>query len=53
MEILRYTRNVYGQETLQGVSWDLLWLFFGAAAAFIVVHIIYSFISARRRAKRQ
>jgi len=53
MEILRYSRDVYGQETLQGVSWDLLWLFFGAAAVFIVLHAVYSFVSVRRRTRRQ
>jgi hypothetical protein len=38
MELFRMTRDVYGQETLAGVSWDLLPWFVGAAAAFIVLH---------------
>ena len=41
MEIFRVTRDLYGQETLQGVSWDLLWIGFGAGAAFIVGHILH------------
>lgn len=45
MQWLRYSRNVYGQETLQGVSYDLLWLFAGAAALIIVVHLVYRHIS--------
>lgn len=45
MEILRYTRDMYGQETLQGVSWDLLPIFAGAAALVIVGHLIYSMIA--------
>ncbi|MBT5185177.1 MAG: hypothetical protein HOH19_13180 [Kordiimonadaceae bacterium] len=43
MEVLRYTRDMYGQETLQGVSWDLLPYFAGAAAIIIVGHLAYSF----------
>jgi hypothetical protein len=40
MELFRYTRDVYGQETLAGVSWDLLPYFAGAAAAFIILHAL-------------
>lgn len=48
MEILRYTRDMYGQETLQGVSWDLLPVFAGIAAVIIVGHLIYSMISGKK-----
>ncbi|MDG1438372.1 MAG: hypothetical protein P8P98_05295 [Emcibacteraceae bacterium] len=48
MELFRYTRDMYGQETLQGVSWDLLPLFFGAAALIIVGHLAYSFIAKKK-----
>lgn len=41
MELFRITRDVYGQETLAGVSWDLLPWFVGAAAAFIVLHMAF------------
>ncbi len=51
MEILRVSRNAWGQEVLQGVSWDLLWVFVGAGIAFIVGHLIYSFICAKKKQK--
>ena len=38
------SRNAWGQETLAGVSWDLLWVFVGAAVAFIVAHILYKWL---------
>ena len=38
MPLFRYTRDVYGQEMLAGVSWDLLPWFVGAAVAFIALH---------------
>ena len=41
MEIFRVTRDLYGQETLQGVSWDLLWIGFGAGALYIIGHILH------------
>jgi hypothetical protein len=41
MEILRYGRDVYGRETLEGMSWDLIGLFFGLGVAIIVVHLVY------------
>ncbi len=46
MELFRVTRNAWGQETLAGVSWDLLWVFVGAAVVFIVVHILYKWLLA-------
>ena len=46
MEIFRVSRNAYGQETLIGVSWDLLWWFAGAALLFIAAHIIYKWLFA-------
>jgi len=49
MEILRVTRDVYGREVLQGVSWDLLPVFFGAGLVLIVGHAAYRALVARRR----
>lgn len=49
MELFRVARNPWGQETLIGVSWDLLWWFIGAGAAFIVVHALWVGISRSRR----
>jgi Mg2+ and Co2+ transporter CorA len=38
MPLFRYATSVYGQNVLVGASWDLIWWFVGAGAAFIVVH---------------
>lgn len=46
MQLFRVSRNAWGQETLTGVSWDLLWVFVGAAVVFIVVHILYKWLLA-------
>ncbi len=48
MEILRYTRDMYGQETLQGVSWDLLPVFAGIAAVIIVGHLVYKMVTGKK-----
>jgi hypothetical protein len=42
MEIFRYSRNVYGQSTLEGVSFELVWVFIGVAAVIIVGHLLWS-----------
>lgn len=47
-EFLRFTKNVWGQEMLLGVSWDLMWVPVAAAAAFIVLHQIIRFIKSKR-----
>lgn len=44
MEIFRISRDVYGREVLQGMSWDLLWVFFIAGIAFVVAHALYSWL---------
>jgi hypothetical protein len=41
MELFRVSRDVYGREVLQGVSWDLLWIFVGAGLVLIVFHALY------------
>jgi hypothetical protein len=50
MELFRFSRDVYGREVLEGMSWDLLWVFVGVAVAFVVVHALYRwrFAPARR-----
>lgn len=45
MEIFRYSRNVYGQSTLEGMSFELVWVFIGLAAAIIVGHLLWSWFS--------
>jgi hypothetical protein len=51
MEIFRYTRDVYDQPALMGMSWDLVWLFFGAAAAVVVIHAIYMAVSGSSKSR--
>ncbi len=52
MEIFRITRNAWGQETLEGISWDLLPVAFWLGVAFIVgsSHLARAAQEARRRA---
>lgn len=45
-DLFRVSRDAYGQETLIGVSWDLVWLFIGAAVIFIAAHALWrAFVS--------
>jgi len=41
MEIFRFTRNAWGQETLEGISWDLLPVAFALGLAIIVGHLVW------------
>ena len=41
MELLRIAKDIYGQETLVGVSWDLIGVFAGAAGLFVIAHALY------------
>ena len=49
MELFRYSRDVYGQQTLEGMSWDLFWVFLGLAVATIVGHMIFKAVSGKRK----
>jgi hypothetical protein len=49
MEIFRMSRDVYGQETLEGISWDLLPVAVGIGLLVIVGHVIYSLVRGKRR----
>ncbi len=49
-ELLRFTKNVWGQKMLLGVSWDLIWVAVAAALAFIALHQIIRFAKSRRAA---
>lgn len=42
MDIATYKNDVWGQEVLRGVSWDLLWLVIVAAFIAIAGHAIYA-----------
>jgi hypothetical protein len=39
---------MYGQETLQGISWDLIPVFAGGGALFIICHLAYSFVANKK-----
>lgn len=52
MEILRRARNAWGQETLQGVSWDLIWVFVGIGVFVIAVHAAWVALIAPGLQKR-
>jgi hypothetical protein len=49
VELLRFSRDVYGRETLQGMSWDLLWVFVGVGCVLIVGHALYRLILAPKQ----
>ena len=49
MELFRVSRNVWGQEILQGMSWDLLPVFFGAGVLFIFAHLLYRWFLAPKQ----
>ena len=49
MHFFRTATSIYGQETLVGVSWDLLWVVGGAAVALIIVHALLKATLGRRK----
>ena len=49
MDIASYKNDVWGQEVLRGVSWDLLWLVIVAAFIVIAGHAIYEAMQKARR----
>jgi hypothetical protein len=48
MLLFRHASDVYGQTVLVGASWDLLWWFVGAGAAFIVAHAAVKALAGSR-----
>jgi hypothetical protein len=46
VELFRVSRDIYGREVLQGMSWDLLWVFIGVGAVLIVAHAAYRLLLA-------
>jgi hypothetical protein len=48
MDIFRITRDAWGQETLEGVSWDLLPVAFGLGVVVIVGHLVWRAIRKKR-----
>jgi hypothetical protein len=50
MELFRITRDAWGQETLEGMSWDLLPVAAGLGAAIIIGHLVWR--ALRRKSTR-
>jgi hypothetical protein len=50
MDLLRYGHDSFGAQVVNGVSWDLLPVAFGAGVLVIVVHLVYR--SFMRRSPR-
>lgn len=48
MDIFRYGHDVWGQQVINGLSWDLLGVALSVGFAVIVVHFIYRSVSRRR-----
>jgi hypothetical protein len=48
VEIFRVASDVYGQETLEGISWDLLPVAIGLGLAVIVGHAVYRLVRGKR-----
>jgi hypothetical protein len=49
MEFFRVSRDVYGREVLQGMSWDLIWVFAALGLAVVAIHAVYRWLFAPRR----
>ena len=49
MSLFRYATSVYGETVLVGASWDLIWWFVGAGAAFIVAHAAVKALTGPRK----
>lgn len=41
MEVLRYSQDVFGQKMLVGMNWEFLWVPVAAAAAAILLHLLF------------
>jgi hypothetical protein len=52
VELLRISRDAYGREVLEGISWDLLWIFVGLGLALIVLHALYRLVLAPKPQRR-
>jgi hypothetical protein len=52
MEILRVSQNAWGQETLEGISWDLLPIAVGLGVLVIVAHFVYRRVRPKHRRAR-
>jgi hypothetical protein len=50
MELVRISRDAWGQEVLEGISWDLLPVAFALGALVIIGHAIYRLVRKSRKA---
>lgn len=51
-EIVRYKRDVWGEEVILGVSWDLLWVVAVAVLVLLAAHAVVMALLARRNLDR-
>jgi len=51
VEIVRYKRDVWGDEVILGVAWDLLWVVAVAAFLLLAGHAIFMALLAKKHAK--
>ena len=49
VEFFRVSRDIYGREVLQGMSWDFLWVFFAIGCVLIVGHALYRWLAAPKQ----
>ena len=49
MELFRTSRDVWGREVLQGMSWDLIGVFFALGLAVVIAHALYRYFLAPPR----
>jgi len=49
VELFRVSRDAYGREVLQGLSWDLIWVFVAAGVVLIVAHALYRLLLVPKR----
>lgn len=51
MEIIRYRNDVWGEEVILGISWDLLWVVAVVALILLAAHAIFMAALAKKKAK--
>jgi formate dehydrogenase subunit gamma len=51
VEIIRYRNDVWGEEVILGVSWDLLWVVAVTAFILLAAHAIFMAALAKKKAK--
>jgi len=49
MELVRVSRDAWGQEVLEGISWDLLPVAIGIGVIVIIAHAIYRLVRGKHK----